>query len=78
MNNGMELAVLKELGGWESWNSMQRYIRVLETTVRRQYEETYRKLQTTQVDEGSEQTFSLMDVALLGNVPEVDRRSEAV
>lgn len=25
MNNGMDLAVLKELGGWESWSSMQCY-----------------------------------------------------
>src|SRR5450631_1524869 len=37
MNNGMELAVLKELGGWVSWNAMQRYIKVLPETIQRQY-----------------------------------------
>ncbi len=64
MNNGMELAVLKELGGWKSWNSMQRYIRVLPDTVRRQYEEAYRKLQE-KPEARVEVTLSLMDFAAL-------------
>jgi len=62
MNNGMELAVLKELGGWESWNSMQKYIEVLNSTVKRQYEEAYRKMQERQSDDREEE-LSLLDFA---------------
>lgn len=64
INNGMELAVLKELGGWVSWNSMQRYIRVLDSTVQRQYEAAYKKLQFA-ADPSDEEEFSLMDFALM-------------
>jgi integrase len=64
MNNGMELAVLKVLGGWESWSSMQRYIQVLDSTVRRQYEETYQKLQE-QAQAESDEILSLLDFAAL-------------
>jgi integrase len=64
MNNGMELAVLKALGGWETWNSMQRYIKVLDSTVRRQYEESYQKLQENDRP-GPEEVFSLNDFAAL-------------
>jgi integrase len=64
MNNGMELAVLKELGGWESWNSMQRYIRVLESTVRSQYEASYSKLQEKQ-ESDEDEAISLVDFALM-------------
>jgi len=70
MNNGMELAVLKVLGGWESWNSMQKYIRVLDVTVKRQYEESYRKLQEQLESEDSE-TISLLDFAAINAVPDV-------
>jgi integrase len=64
MNNGMELAVLKELGGWESWNSMQKYIRVLPSTVRTQYESAYRSLQE-RTNANEEETISLVDFALI-------------
>jgi integrase len=64
MNNGMELAVLKELGGWEKWNSMQRYIKVLENTVRHQYEAAYTKLQE-QLESGGDEAMSLMDFVLM-------------
>ncbi|HEY2470144.1 MAG TPA: tyrosine-type recombinase/integrase [Terracidiphilus sp.] len=66
MNNGMELAVLKELGGWESWNSMQKYIRILDSTIRTQYESAYRNLQeraTSHVEE----MISLVDFALIAS-----------
>lgn len=63
MNNGMELAVLKELGGWVSWNSMQRYIKVLDSTVQSQYQAAYKKLQHT-VESSDEEELSLMDFAL--------------
>lgn len=63
MNCGMELAVLKVLGGWESWNSMQKYIEVLDSTVKRQYEEAYRKMQERQNDD-SEEELSLLDFAV--------------
>lgn len=64
MNNGMELAVLKELGGWQSWSSMQRYIKVLSTTVRAQYEASYARLQEKQ-ESGEDETISLVDFALM-------------
>ena len=66
MNNGMELAVLKELGGWVNWNSMQRYIRVLPNTIRRQYEETYARIQQSQI-ETPEDTISLLDFAQMSD-----------
>ena len=69
MNNGMELAVLKELGGWLSWDAMKGYIKVLDVTVRRRYEAAYRKLQEEQnfVEEGP---LSLLDFAdLAGEKP---------
>lgn len=64
MNNGMELAVLKVLGGWESWSSMQRYIKVLDSTVRGQYEASYAKLQE-RADSDEDETLSLIDFALM-------------
>jgi site-specific recombinase XerD len=66
MNNGMELAVLKELGGWVSWNSMQKYIRVLPETVRRQYAESYQKIQEQEQVE-TDQPISLLDFALMND-----------
>jgi integrase len=64
MNNGMELAVLKELGGWEKWNSMQRYIKVLPSTVRSQYEASYARLQE-KAESGDDEELSLVDFALM-------------
>ena len=64
MNNGMELAVLKELGGWEKWNSMQCYIKVLETTVRSQYQASYTRLQERQ-ESGEDEVISLVDFAMM-------------
>lgn len=64
MNNGMELAVLKELGGWRNWNSMQRYIKVLPATVRRQYESAYKKLQDKQ-DSAEDECLSLLEFAAM-------------
>ncbi len=64
MNNGMELAVLKVLGGWESWSSMQRYIKVLDSTVRGQYEATYARLQE-KAESGEDETISLVDFAMM-------------
>jgi hypothetical protein len=67
MNNGMELAALKELGGWEKWNSMQCYIYVLPQTIRRQYEESYTRLQEQPT--GDDDTVSLFDFALQKSKP---------
>jgi site-specific recombinase XerD len=64
MNHGMELAVLKVLGGWEKWNSMQRYIKVLEGTVRAQYQAAYMRLQERPESEEDE-VISLVDFALI-------------
>lgn len=69
MNHGMELAVLKELGGWESWNSMQRYILVLEGTVRAQYESAYARLEERR-ESDEDEVISLLDFAAMnGNDP---------
>jgi integrase len=70
MNNGMELAVLKSLGGWEAWNSMQRYIKVLDNTVRAQYEASYTKLQEKQ-ESGEDEAISLVDFALMSTADAV-------
>jgi integrase len=67
MNSGMELAVLKVLGGWESWSSMQHYIKVLDSTVRTQYEAAYIKLQEKQ-ESGEDEAISLVDFALMDAV----------
>jgi integrase/recombinase XerD len=64
MNNGMELAVLKVLGGWESWSSMQKYIKVLDSTVKAQYEATYAKLQK-KAESDEDQAISLVDFAMM-------------
>jgi integrase len=77
MNNGMELAVLKELGGWVSWNSMQRYIRVLPETVQRQYQEAYAKIQLKQ-ESDPEETMSLLDFALMDDDRQVTYAESAV
>jgi integrase len=66
LNNGMELATLKELGGWESWSSMQRYIKVLPETVKRQYAGSYQRIQEKQQAE-PENVISLMDFALMSS-----------
>ncbi len=66
VNNGMELPVLQVLGGWKSLSSLQRYIKVLDTTIQRQYEASYRKLQEQEQAE-VEETLSLVDLALIIN-----------
>ena len=70
MNNGMDLAVLKELGGWVSWNSMQRYIRVLDATKKRQYQEAYAKLQEKKQSVEEEESIPLFDFALMAAAEE--------
>jgi integrase len=64
VNNGMELPTLQALGGWKSLSSLQRYIKVLDTTIKRQYEASYRKLQEQDQAE-VEETLSLVDFALI-------------
>jgi integrase len=64
MNGGMELAVLMHLGGWKDWTSMRRYIKVLPSTIKAQYEEAYRKL-TTKVARPDEPTLSLVAFSML-------------
>jgi integrase len=76
MNNGMELAVLKELGGWRNWNSMQRYIKVLPATVRRQYEAAYKKLQDKQ-NAGEDECLSLLEFAAIAGETSVTTEKKA-
>jgi integrase len=64
MNNGMELAVLMQLGGWKDWTSMRRYIKVLPSTIKTQYEEAYHKL-SEQRARPAEPTISLAEFAML-------------
>jgi hypothetical protein len=40
----MDLAVLKELGGWLHWSSLQFYVQILPETIRRQYQDAYERL----------------------------------
>lgn len=77
MNNGMELAVLKELGGWAKWNSMQRYIKVLEGTVRSQYEAAYKKLEEKQEAIDDEPISMLEFAAIAATTPATSADSAA-
>lgn len=71
MNNGMDLAVLMKLGGWKAWDSMRRYIEILPSTIKAEYEESYRKLQTMR-SAPEEPTLSLTDFASLGGGESLD------
>ncbi len=62
LNNGMDLAVLKELGGWVSLKGLERYVLVLDSTLQRQYQEAYKKLQEKE-EQGAETVISLVDFA---------------
>jgi integrase len=64
MNNGIDLNVLMELGGWVNLNSMQRYIKVLPDTIRRQYEAAYQRIEEVR-KHPPEPTLSLLEFALL-------------
>lgn len=70
MNNGIALMVLKILGGWKSWTSLERYILVLPATIKRQYEQSYAKLQEEQ-ESGTEEAMSLFDYALMDDTEPV-------
>jgi integrase len=63
LNAGIDPLVLMELGGWTSWQSMQFYIQLLQTTIETSYEtavETHRQRQ----DEQPETVTGLMDFVL--------------
>ena len=64
VNNGMELPALQELGGWKSLSSLQHYVKVFDSTIQRQYEASYRRLQEECQTE-SDETLSLLDFAAL-------------
>ncbi|WP_353073081.1 tyrosine-type recombinase/integrase [Tunturiibacter gelidoferens] len=75
MNNGLELAVLKELGGWASWSSMQRYIKVLDVTIQNQYRASYAKLQQ-RIAVKTAPPISLLEFAAM-NSPEAINQSKS-
>ena len=62
VNAGIELAALMELGGWNSWEAMQRYVQVLKSTIDEQYAEAYRKVEE-QRESPRQPTLSLLDFA---------------
>jgi len=62
INAGIEPAVLMELGGWQSWEAMKHYVKVLQTTIDRSYREAVDNIRK-QKEEGVEQVFSLADFA---------------
>jgi integrase len=64
VNNGMDLSTLQVLGGWKSLSSLQHYIKLLDTTIQRQYEASYRKLQEA-CQKDSDEILSLLDYAVL-------------
>lgn len=64
LNNGMELAVLMELGGWKSLAGVACYIRILPATIRRQYEAAYKQMQEQQ-DSLEDEGLSLLDFAAM-------------
>jgi integrase len=67
-NNGMGLPALQALGGWKSLSSLQKYLKVLDSTIQREYEASYRKLQEQDQAE-IEETLSLVDFALIKSCP---------
>lgn len=60
LNNGMDLAVLKELGGWLHWSSLQCYVQVLPETIRKQYQDAYERLSEPK-QEDPDQMLALED-----------------
>jgi integrase len=64
MNTGMSLPVLMQLGGWKYLSSLQKYLKVLPTTVREQYEQAYQKMQE-QRELCMDETMSFMEFARL-------------
>jgi integrase len=63
LNSGIDPLVLMELGGWTSWQSMQFYIQLLQSTIENSYEtavENHRRRQ----DEEPEMITGLMEFAL--------------
>jgi integrase/recombinase XerC len=63
LNAGIDLVTLKELGGWKSWTSLERYTRVLPETIRRQYEQAYAKIQERQERAVEDEPISLLQFA---------------
>lgn len=74
LNSGIDLAVLRELGGWADLNSLQRYVKILPDTIRREYEAAYAKMQ--QQESPDNETLSLMDFALM-NAPETTTTTDS-
>jgi len=66
LNNGMDLAVLKELGGWLHWTSLQFYIQVLPETIRRQYQAAYERIDEVKHEE-PDQLLTLADYLQVEN-----------
>jgi len=60
LNCGMNIAVLQKLGGWKHLGSMQKYLRILPETIRREYQAAYQKMQE-QVEENRDEIMSLID-----------------
>lgn len=61
MNTGkMSLPVLKQLGGWKTLSSLEKYVKILPETLRKEYEESYQKIQEHEEEE-PEETMSFMD-----------------
>lgn len=63
LNAGIDIATLKELGGWKSLSSLERYILVLPDTIRRQYEQAYVRMQEQQEATAEEVPLSLVEFA---------------
>jgi site-specific recombinase XerD len=76
MNNGLELAVLKELGGWVSWSSIQRYIKVLDVTIQSQYQASYAKLQQ-RIAVKTATPISLMEFAAMASSKTISQSKSA-
>jgi integrase/recombinase XerD len=63
VNNGMELPVLQQLGGWKHLASVQIYAKIRRSTVDREYAAAYERIEK-QLAEPQEESFSLFDSAL--------------
>ena len=66
VNGDMELTTLQLLGGWKSLRSVQIYAKIRQSTVDRQYAAAYAAIQE-KAESPVEETFSLLDFALMGD-----------
>ncbi len=73
-NNGVDPAVIMELGGWKSWAGMQRYVRLSRSYIESSYDAAMRVNAET-LEENS--SVSLVELAISAGSPSLNREKSA-